>query len=356
MSVAGTTNFTVDTDSKLTIGGLLSGNGGLVKLGGGTLVLSQGFSMSSDTFVNAGRLEIGTGGLASSVVVGSGTITLDVAHGAQIAFNLSSNLDISNVTIIGGTAGTVLSLNPYYTITWNGGTTKPAINVVSPGTSLDLSNLLPNQEVEISSGTIASSGTSMTVSGAVAVGSLVSIQTGTSTLEISGVVSGTGAVKKDNSAGALVLSGSNSYSGGTIVEGGSIIAQNGAALGTGSVQLSAASALALAPSAGGTMTVGNAITGGGKLIVGGSGVVTVSGTANNYTGGTKISGGTLEIKADGALGSGVVQVDGAASLRFQRREYRRFAAPLWWTTFLGQYACCGSGRLGGCAGSCDGWG
>jgi autotransporter-associated beta strand protein len=57
-----------------------------------------------------------------------------------------------------------------------------------------------------------------------------------------------------------------------------------------------------------TLTVGSQISGAGLLYIAGPGTVALTNTANNYSGGTSISGGTLTISDPRALGSGPVTV------------------------------------------------
>ncbi|MGJ7580332.1 autotransporter outer membrane beta-barrel domain-containing protein [Variovorax sp. RHLX14] len=130
-------------------------------------------------------------------------------------------------------------------------------------------------------------------------------------------------------AGIFTLSGANTYSGGTSVEGGTLRVANDGALGTGGLTLAGGTTLDYDTRS--TTQISNAITltGNATLNVDAFGVrqsgaisesasgsrITKSGagalelvTANSYTGGTDLQQGFIDMRATGALGSGLVAI------------------------------------------------
>lgn len=152
---------------------------------------------------------------------------------------------------------------------------------------------------------------------------------GSTSLSISGVVAGGGSITKSG-GGTLDLSGANTYSGGTSVTGGTISFSNGS-LGSGALGFDAAilvynagntediSNRTVTISAGGVIvdTNGNDVTLANAIGNSGSGAFTKSGSgklifggANTYSGATSVTGGTLSISSNAALGN----VAGGAAL------------------------------------------
>ena len=166
------------------------------------------------------------------------------------------------------------------------------------------------------------------------------VDTAATTLALSGVIDGGGALTKSG-AGTLTLSGTNTYSGGTTLSAGTLNIDNASALGTGAFTIvggtidnTSGSAVALTNAQtwngnfaftgtnnltfsgavtlggnrivtvnGGTLTESGAISGTGfGLTKAGAGTLTLSGT-NTYSGVTDISAGTLELGSGGTTGS-----------------------------------------------------
>ena len=119
------------------------------------------------------------------------------------------------------------------------------------------------------------------------------------------VISGTGSLTKEG-GGILTLSADNSYSGGTKISGGTLKVAKVKALGTGAVANDAALNFALSDNG----TFGQVISGTGSLTKEGGGILTLS-ADNSYSGGTKITGGTLKVTTVKALGTGAVVNDAA---------------------------------------------
>jgi RHS repeat-associated protein len=165
---------------------------------------------------------------------------------------------------------------------------------------------------------------------------------------IAQAITGTGAVLK-NGAGALILSGANTYSGGTTDSAGTLVINNASAIGTGTLTMSGgnldntsggAITLANNPEAwnsnftfagtnslslgtgtvtlsgarqvtisANSLTVGGVITGSFSVTKAGSGSLIFAG-ANTYTGGTTVSAGTLAVNNANAVGSGTLTMSG----------------------------------------------
>jgi outer membrane autotransporter protein len=158
-------------------------------------------------------------------------------------------------------------------------------------------------------------------------------------LTLSGAIGGAGGLNKAG-AGALILSGANTYAGGTFIGAGllavSADANLGAAvgavdLGGGTLRFDASFAPAASrpvsiTAAGGAIdtnghdaTFAQGVVGAGMLTKLGAGTLTLTGD-NAYSGGTTISAGALQIGNGGATGGVLGDVINNASLIFNRSD------------------------------------
>ena len=252
LSPLGATVNNTNLNYTFTGSGKLSGAGGLIKQGPGTLTLSQGGvnDYAGTTYVGNGTLQLGNGGTVG--MVGSGPLTVD----GTVVFNRSDNLLLSNT--LGGLGG--LQKLGANTLTLAG-----AVTYAGPT--------------------------------ALAGGTLTLTPAGTDTLP--GNITGNGGVTV-NGAGTVVLSGSaNTYSGGTLISSGTLQIGDGANSGTLPGSVVDQGALVFD---GGSYYVTNAISGAGSLTsIGVGGYVTLAGV-NTYTGPTTIkNGGSLSLGASTGL-------------------------------------------------------
>lgn len=267
----------------VTLSGILSGSGGLTKLGTGTLTLSAANTFSGDTTISAGSLTLDNNkGLQSS------TLNYTATGGT---FNFNSN---STSAVLGGLKG-------------------------------DHDLLLGYLKDPFPPGSVA-----LTVGG------------NNQSTTYSGILSGPGSLQKTGT-GTLTLAGENSFTGNTYISGGVLALANANALqnslldysysGTLSFgSLSAAvfgglkgnktltltnnngGAVALTLS-GNTTTYSGSINGLGSLIKNGSGMLTLS-AANDFAGDTTINGGSISVANANALHNSMVNITSGGSLSF----------------------------------------
>ena len=200
----------------------------------GTLSIDAPFSYTVDPTANNGTLEFQT--------TGASGIYLTSTHGAAATQTVNSSLKLDNAIEIKNN-------------------TTSALNVA---------------------GTVATNGYGLTLDG-----------TGTGATTLSGIVSGSGSVIK-NDSGTAVLSGANTYSGGTTLNAGTLTVGNNSALGTSGVVLNGGT---LASNANNTISNSLALQGNAGLAVTGAGTTFTSSGTLTQTGGSY----TLN------LGSGVTQ-------------------------------------------------
>lgn len=278
----GTGGGAVDTrgSTVATFNGVVSGPGGLTKLGTGTLVLNNAASSwTGPTSVEAGTLRLGApisfsptaivnvdaaglldlngfpqaiGSLTGTGQVALGSATLTVGGGDATSVFGGSITGAGRLVKTGGGIFGLIGSNSY-----TGGT------VVEDGILLTTSDSLPGDVVNNAA--------------------VVFEQTTDGTW--SGAMTGTGALVK-NGTGTLTLTGSNSYSGGTLVAGGTLRATTSSLQG---VVVNDARVV-LDQSFDGTFN--GAMTGSGVFEKAGSGTVTLEAPLV-HTGGTIISGGRL---------------------------------------------------------------
>jgi filamentous hemagglutinin family protein len=284
-------------NTSTTYSGVISGTGGLTKIGTGALTLTGTNIYEGTTTISGGVLRIGAGGATG--MLGTG----EVINNAVLDFRRNNLLTVAN-NISGtgnlrqtGTGTTILTgLNTYTGPTTvsagvlrAGSTTafgsNSAVTVTAPG-ALDL----PNHSLSI--GSLAGSGNVTLGAVTLTTGAL-----GTNTT-YSGIISGIGGLTKVGT-GILTLTGTNIYEGTTTISGGVLrIGAGGATgtLGTGGVINNAV----LDFRRDNPLTVANNISGTGNLLQTGTGTTTLTGT-NIYTGATTVSAGVLRAGSAGAF-------------------------------------------------------
>ena len=286
------------------VGGVLAfGNG--CALGAGTVALSGGelLATANETLTNALQL--------------SGTSTIAAAHGTTLNENAPSyNISGSSTLNFGalGEDGTIL----WHTNTGSITAPDPTINIQA-GT-LEGADSLFNFLLDATTQVSVAAGATLDVAGNSASINLQGAGTVTNSgaaatltlfgVNFSGVIAGPQSLV---ASGAVVLSGADTYTGTTTINSTDSL-KLGVGGATGSIGGGAISD-------GGTLyidrnnalTLTNAISGAGVLQQIGIGVTSIN-TANNYSGGTTLSAGTLAIGNGGALGSGTISLSGGELL------------------------------------------
>ncbi|MEI8071321.1 MAG: autotransporter-associated beta strand repeat-containing protein, partial [Planctomycetota bacterium] len=255
MATGGTGAFQIDAaGTSLTLSGLITGTGGIMKTGAGTLRLTAGNTYSGTTQVNAGDLII------SGAQTGNGPV---VINGGKLT--LANALGTSSVAVNGGT----LDLN---------------------GQGLAIGSFS-------GSGGLISTG----VSGPV----MLTVDQSPGLATFSGIISdGSGTVSfTKNGSGSLTLSGNNTYTGATVVNAGNLIL-SGAPTGNRSVHVNS----------GGTLTVASstALGGSGSVAVNTGGRLDLNGI--NVSVGS--IGGTAGLINSGVAGPITLTVSGSDAATF----------------------------------------
>jgi fibronectin-binding autotransporter adhesin len=319
----------VENTGKLTVAGALTVDFGFVSLNeantigsvavsGGVLAFGNGSALGAGTVtLRGGELLATASETLTNALSFSGSSTIAAAHGTTLNVNDSSlSVAASSTLNFGalGEDGTILWHTP---VSSNFSSPLPAINVQAgtlKGADSSFGFFLSDEAVTVAAGAtldLAGNGTTITnLSG----GGVVTDSGAAATLTIdvanfSGAISGPLSIVAN---GTVVLSGANTYTGTIGINSGDSL-QVGAGA-TGSIGAGAISdAGTLTVDADNPITLTNAISGAGVLKQIGTGVTTIN-TANSYTGGTTLSGGTLAIGNGGALGTGALTFTGGELL------------------------------------------
>jgi autotransporter-associated beta strand protein len=372
--------------STVNLSGVISGTGTVTQTSG-VASISSAQTYSGSTNVSEGTLILtGAGSIMhSSTVRIDGTLDISAANGDETIASLSgggtvnlgaNSLIFSNASdtfdgVIDGSGGIQIT-GGKETLTNENTFTGPT--VISGGTLIVANSAgLVNSAIEddsildLSQANAGSTGSTIAVS----LGGSGSVLLGPTTLVLSaandtysGTIAGAGGLTIQ--AGTETLSGANTYSGVTTIQNGTLMLTGGGSLSANTVVADAGTFDIHGVTAGPTVTVasltgpgtvvlGNenleldqaagvfagAITGDGKLIVSG-GTATLSGNNNSYTGGTTITGGTLQLGAGSASGSivGNGNVTDNGTLAFDRSDSYTFTGAISGT---GQVAQIGGG-------------
>lgn len=281
-------NDSTNAANDLTISAVITGNGGLTKAGTGTLLLSGANIYSGTTMLNQGSIKVGSNSALgqSGLTLNGGTLMAD----GTTALSLTNAITLQAQSTIGGEGN--LSLG---TLTNSNNLT---LNISNTGaTTIDrvfLSNSNTGRTL-----TLNVTGGDTTITGVIA---------NRNTTGSAGSLSKTG-------SGKLILTGANTYTGLTTVSGGTLQIGNGGT--TGSITGNITNNAKVIFNRSDAHTFSGLMSGTGSFEKLGAGVTTLSRAAGNtYSGGTKVSEGTLTISntSGSALGTGSVEVSAGATL------------------------------------------
>ena len=342
VSIAGTVQPTSITVSNSSLAYVFSGTGSiadniagpttLTKSGNGSLEINMaGNTYSGGTFVTAGVLQVDASSAVdgSSGPLGTGPITLsggtlqDNGSGVTLtnAVNITGDVTLASSGGTGSLTFAPQGLSTPNVVTITGA---PTISIDAPVTIADSvsGNLVMagSSTLTLTAASNNLTGTTQ-VSGGTLVGTAANIATPVALSNsanvtynqavpgtLSQVVSGNGSLTAAGIA-VLAVTSSNTYTGATTINSGATL-QIGSGGTAGSIN--GASGVTdngtLAIDLSSSTTFSNNITGAGQLLKAGADVVILSGS-NNYTGGTTVSEGTLEVTDPGALPTtGIINV------------------------------------------------
>ncbi|WP_164897260.1 autotransporter-associated beta strand repeat-containing protein [Pseudomonas alkylphenolica] len=260
----------------LTLGGVISGSGGLNKNGNANLTLNGANLFQGGTLLNAGTLTLGTASaLGSGAMTVAGNATLATGAPLVLANNVNVNADlniagVNNLTLGGVIAGAgTLSKSGLADLTLSGNNTFSGTFDVLSGSLSTLGNsaLGNDASVNLGSGAALNLGGSANIAslsggGTANVGAGNTLSLGASNLSNTfvGTLSGSGALAKLGT-GTLTLSGSNTLTGGTTIDAGTLKVDG--SLDSAHVQVNSGATLTGSGALGGAVTVAD----GGHLAV-----------------------------------------------------------------------------------------
>lgn len=325
----------------------------LRKTGDSTWTLQGSTSAATPWTISQGTLAITT-----NTSLGAGTVTIDggtllaAADGLVVTNNVAVNTTGGTVDNNGNgltLSGTISDGNGQGGLAFAGAgtTTLTGTNTYSGGTTLagGTVSVSSNTNLGAAAGALTFDGGVLRVTGSSFTSTSRTINWGpggggfdiadaAANFTVSQTLTGTGGLTKLG-VGTLTLTGVNSYSGGTVVNGGTLRINNDAALGdvSGALTLNGGALQVtgnpinftlqrqiVLGANGGTFDVGagknlilnGAVSGDGQLTKTSAGTLTLN-SANSYSGGTFVSGGSLVVAATGALGDSAVTLNADGS-------------------------------------------
>lgn len=347
--VSAAARLDLNTAGSTVLSNNVAGNGGVVKTGTGTVLLTGTNSYSGGTDIQQGALRVtdvsflGTGAITvqqgaaldlaiagqqslNQAVSGAGILRKsDLGDLTLLSNGLTGGVDVVGGRVIVNTAGAIgggpVSLAADTQLVFDNAATEVSNTPISGAGALTKEGaglLVINNANSFTGGTVINAGR-LGLNDGMGLGTGPVIVMQNAILGIGGVtlandISGAGQViKTANNTGALT--GNNSFSGGLDIQQGSVVVNSPTALGTGGVNLSGAGTfLILDYNGSGNAALANAISGQGALVKDGSGTVVINAGGNSYTGGTAINAGRLGLNFGDGLGTGGVTINSGAEL------------------------------------------
>jgi autotransporter-associated beta strand protein len=295
--------------NNLTNSGNISGSGASLtahsSTGTGTLTLSGSNSYTGASTVNSGTLVLGNSNALPSVttltVAGTGSLNLN-GYNASVATLSDGGISTGTITNSGTSATLAVTGSGASTF---GGSIGGTLGVTKSG----VGTLTLNGNDTYSGATLVSGG-GLILNGSLS-NSAITVTNSSFNEGSTGTIAGTNGLTVQSN-GAVTLGGVNTYTGNTAISNGaSLTLTNAGLLGSGSYAGLITNNGTLTMGQSGSQTLSGVISGAGSITQSGGGV-TVLTTNNTYTGGTLISGGTLQIgngigtTGSTALGTGTV--------------------------------------------------
>ncbi|WP_200761186.1 autotransporter domain-containing protein [Poriferisphaera corsica] len=337
--------------NQLTLSGTISGSGGIASEAGSSVLLTGNNTYTGSTFMLGGTIivgndnALGTGNVslnASSTISSNDDArlisnTFSTVSTAILTVSGSNDLELSGV--ISGGGGLNVSLDePTDALTLSG------VNTYTGDTTLSSGKIIVGNDSAFGTGSVLVEGDavlegnsdSRSISNSIGVGSghtLTVSGESSNNLEISGVISGDGALVKSGGS-ELTLGSDNTHTGGTTLSEGAIVIESSQSLGRGLFNVTGDSRLAasddfairnatsisngvslLLDGSKSSFSYSGIISGDGSLALEMSGkTITISGN-NTYTGGTSSKDGGLILGHNNALGTGSLTLDGAVTIQ-----------------------------------------
>lgn len=300
----------IDAGATLTWDGTLDGPGDLTKTGAGTLVLGAANSYTGATTVSAGTLAIASdaslGDVAGALRLDDGTLRADASFSLSAARNLhlgagNGSIDTQAYTLVAshGLDG------PGGLIKLGDGTLVLEADSSYLGTTAVLAGTLQ----------VGSGGTAGSVPGDIFNQGAVAFDRA-DTLAYDGNISGDGQLVQQGS-GTLVLTADHHFSGGTSILAGTLQLGNGGVTGSVSGDILDNGVLAFAHS--NALLYDGVVSGTGALVQQGPGSLLLT-ADQDYSGGTTIAGGVLQLGNGGTTGSVVGNIINQGVLVFDRAD------------------------------------
>jgi autotransporter-associated beta strand protein len=301
--LGGLANLTFSRSNFTTIANNISGNGSVTFQQSGGYAVTGTNTYTGGTIISAGVLQIGLGGT-------TGSIAGNVTDNATLAFNRGDDITFAgNIT---GGGGIQVGGGGFTNLT--GTNTYTGSNLVFGKLGISNDANIGPANVQLMNGTLAFNA-SGTITHNVVLSSGGSLDTRGNTVTLSGILStttGSNTSLTKQSAGTLILTGANTYDGlTTTISAGTLQIGNGGTTGQlNGLQIVNNSVLAYSRS---DTISGAQISGTGSVVQLGSGIL-ILGNNNTYSGGTIISGGTVQISSPFNLGSGTVTDNGTLAI------------------------------------------
>jgi len=299
-------NSSLDFNVSSTItNGTITGTGSLTNDGSGTLVMPGNNVYSGGTTINNGTVQVGIGGVtgqlnASAPVTDNGTLIVNSTGNSTLSGIISGT---GNLIKRGSGLLTLLGANTY--TGWTFVDSGAQLQLWQGNTGANVSSAITNN------------------------GSLLLLRQDNGVAVYTGPISGTGKLLvevSNGNNGDSTLTGSNTYTGGTFILGGGLILGDDATPGGGSIlgnvyltndtihaTFSPFVPALLTFNRPDDFTFPGNIVGQGSLTQEGNDILTLTG-ANDYTNGTTITAGTLQVGNGGTTGSAGSYAAGNAAI------------------------------------------
>ncbi|EDY17000.1 autotransporter-associated beta strand repeat protein [Chthoniobacter flavus Ellin428] len=250
--------FTVGANgASTTYSGMLSGTGTLVKVGTGTLALTNPVS-AANIQLQAGTLDVS----ASATALGLGIFTI---NGGALAFGTQTS---SSVGALAGSGNLVLTNANNQGVTFNVGPL--TASTTYSGAITGLGTLVVN-----SSGTLTLSGSGSTAG--------ITLQSGSINLSLNGAALGTGTFTINGPSSAMHYGSQPNINAGALAGNGTLNLQND----------SFQPVIFSVGSNGASTTFSGTLAGNGTLVMNGPGTMTLSGNNAGFTGTVSVNQGTV---------------------------------------------------------------